>query len=173
MSNPDNPHGLTFIGMDGPGVPLTQKFAKVVGYGTALYPGDPVSRVADGSVEKQTTPGTTRITGVNNNWGAASTATNQYVYVSPGALYEAQDNNDTDGIAAIDLGLNVNLENNAGSATKLTSGTELDESTAAVTATLDVHMMELLASPDNAHGSFARIIVRINTHRYATDSVGV
>lgn len=173
MANVDNPHGLMFVGMDGPGFPMVQGLGKVVGYGTAFYPGDVVSRVADGSLEIITTPGTTLITGVNLDHGAASTATSHTVLVSSNALFEAQDNNDTDGIAAADLGFNINVEANAGSATKLTSGHELDESTANTTATLDLHMLELLNVPDNAHSGWARIVVKINAHRYGTATAGV
>ena len=173
MANRDNPHGLQFVGMDGPGFPWSQLLTKVVGYGTAFYPGDVVCRVGDGSLEILTTPGTTLITGVNNRWGAASTATNHEVIVSSNALFEAQDNADTDGFAAADLGLNVNVECNAGSATKLTSGHELDESTLQTTATLDVHLIELLPVPDNAHGAWGRYVVKINAHRYGTATAGV
>ena len=173
MANTDNPHGLMFVGMDGPGTPWIQLLTKVVGYGTAFYPGDVVSRVADGSCEIITTPGTTLITGVNHRYGAASTATNHEVIVSSNALFEGQDNNDTDGIAAADLGFNVNIEANAGSASKLTSGHELDESTANTTSTLDLHMVELLNVSGNAHGSWARIVVKINAHRYGFATAGV
>ena len=175
MANTDNPHGFGVVETPGRFV-LVQLLAKVVGYGTALYPGDLVHRVADGSIEAASTnftPGTTLHSGVNLRWGAASTATNHEVMVDPGALLEAQDNNDTDGIAAADLGLNIRVEANAGSATKLTSGHELDESTAAVGADNDFHMLELLQSPDNAHGSWARIIVKSNLHRYGNATVGV
>ena len=93
--------------------------------------------------------------------------------VSPDCLYEAQDNADTDGFAAADLGLNVNLELNAGSSTTKISGHELDESTVDVTASLDVHMIELFNVPDNAHGSHARIVVMFNKHRMNPVAVGV
>ena len=162
-----------FVGMDGPGFPWQQKLTKVVGYGTALYPGDVVSRVADGSIEVITTPGTTLISGINSRWGAASTATNHEVLVSSNALFEGQDNNATDGIAAADLGANANCEANAGSATKLTSGHEINETGITTTATLDFHLIELLDTPNNAHGAWARIVVKINAHRYGFATAGV
>src|ERR1041385_7613372 len=101
MANTDNPHGLMCVGTPGR-FGLIQLMSKVVGYGTAFYPGDVVSRVADGSLEIITTPGTTLITGVNLRHGAASTATNHEILVDPAALFEGHDNNDTDGIAAAD-----------------------------------------------------------------------
>lgn len=176
MANVDNPHGFNFVGMDGPGFPFIQGFAKAVGYGTAIFQGDAVHRVADGSIEAASsnfTPGTTAISGIALDYGALSTATNHSVIVSVNALFEAQDNNDTDGTAAADLGINVNLEANAGSTTTLQSGHELDESTENVSASRDFHMLALLNVPDNAHGSFARIVVKSNIHRYQPGVVGI
>lgn len=173
MANVDNPHGLAFVGMDGPGFPWKQYLAKAVGYGTAVFQQDAVQRVADGSIQSGGTPGTTLISGVAQDYGAASTATNHNVIVSSDALFEAQDNSATDGIAAADLGLNANLQYNAGSTTTLISGHEINETGAAVTASLDVHLCELLNQPDNAHGAWARIIIKINAHRYGFAAVGV
>lgn len=176
MANRDNPHGCIFVGMDGPGNPWHQQFNKVAAYGTALYQGDAVARVAGsatanflGAVEIPGTPGTTAITGVNSNHGAASTLTQHTVNVSSNSLYEAQDNKDTDGLVAADLGLNCNLEYNSGSATTLQSGHELDESTANVSASRDVHLVEFLLTPDNdpLGGGWQRVVFKINLHRYA------
>lgn len=173
MANNDNPHGLGFVGMDGPGFPMLQHFSKVVGLGVAIFQQDAVQRVADGSIEGGGTPGSTLITGVAQNYGALSTATEHDVIVSSDALFEAQDNNATDGIAAADLGLNANLQYNAGSTVTLQSGHEINETGAAVTASLDVHLLELLNAPDNAYGSWARIVIKINGHRYGFAAVGV
>lgn len=174
MANVDNPHGLRPIGRGvSGGPPRVQSFDKAVGYGTALFIGDAVFRVADGSIDKSGTPGTTAYSGVNLNHGAASTATSHLVIVSPDTLFECQDNNDTDGIAAADLGFNVNLELNAGSATTLISGHELDESTANTSNGLDMHMIELFNVPDNAHSAFARIVVMFNKHRMTPAVAGV
>lgn len=173
MANVDNPHGLGFVGMDGPGVPFFQTLKKLVGIGTAIFPQDVVARASGGGIAPGGTPGTTNITGVAGEFGAASLETEHKILVSPFALFEAQDNNDTDGIAAADLGLNANLEYNAGSTTRNISGHEIDESTAATTNTLDVHLVELLPQVNNDHGSFARIVLRINKHRYGFAVAGV
>jgi hypothetical protein len=174
MSNVDNPHGLRPLGWNlGGGPPLIQYFDKAVGYGTAIFMYDAVNRVADGTIDKSATPGTTNYSGVALNRGAASTLTTHAVIVSPDAVFEAQDNDDTDGFAAADMGLNVSLELNAGSATTGQSGHELDESTATTTDTLDMHMLALLAVPDNAYGAFSRIEVIFNKHRMNPSRVGV
>lgn len=174
MANRDNPHGLhPLMRTMGGGVPRVDYFAKVVGYGTALFIGDAVFRVADGSIDKSGTPGTTAYSGVNLNWGAASTATNHVVIISPNALFEAQDNNDSDGTAEADMGLNANLELNAGSATTLISGHEIDESTENTTSTLDVHLLGKLNVPDNAYGGWCRVEIMFNKHRMAPATAGI
>lgn len=174
MANVDNPHGLAPLGrtLSG-GLPTIETFLKAVGFGTALFIGDAIARAADGSINKTITPGTTLYSGVNLTYGAASTATEHLVMTSPDALFEAQDNNDTDGFAAADMGLNVNLELNAGSAVTQVSGHELDESTIDVTATLDVKLLRLLGNPDNAYGAYGRYEIMFNKHRMAPNSVGV
>lgn len=173
MANSDAPHGLRPISTLSGGAFYIEEFAKAVGFGTAAFIGDTVARQADGSIQSGGTPGTTRITGVNLNFGAASTATTHAVVTGIDTVFEAQDNNDTDGIAAADLGLNANIENNAGSTSTQLSGYEIDESTANTTNTLDVHLLRLYNSPDNAHSGWARIEILINKHRFAQDSVGV
>jgi hypothetical protein len=158
----------------GGGPPRIQSFSKDSGEGTAIFVGDAVNREADGNIEAASaTPGTTLFSGVSLNYGAASTATEHLVIVSPDALFSAQDNADTDGFAAADMGMNVNIELNAGSATTKVSGHELDESTIVETATVDLHMLELLAVPDNAYGAHSRIVVTFNKHRMYGGVAGV
>lgn len=174
MANRDNPHGLHSLGRTlAGGMPYVEQLLKAVGYGTAIFIGDAVNRVADGSIEASATPGTTNYSGVALNHGAASTATDHLVITSADALYEAQDNAATDGIAAADLGLNANLQLNAGSATTQLSGHEINETGADVTDTLDVHLLRLYAAPDNAHGAWARIEIVFNKHRMNPSRVGV
>jgi hypothetical protein len=174
MANRDNPHGLRPLGrtLSG-GFPTVDQFSKVVGASPAIFIWDAVNRVADGSIEAGATPGTTTYTGVSLDWGATLTATTHIVMISPDAVYEAQDNAATDGIAAADLGLNANLQLNAGSATTHISGHEINETGADVTDTLDVHLLRLHPSPDNAHGAWARIEIIFNKHRMNPGRVGV
>jgi hypothetical protein len=175
MPNVDNPHGLrplmrTLSG----GVPFVQEMTKDASEAAAIFQWDAVNREADGNIEANSaTPGSTLFSGVALNHGAAATLTTHLVVVSPNALFEAQDNNDTDGIAEADLGLNANIELNAGNALTKISKHEIDESTAAVTATLDLHLLQKLNVPDNAFGSFCRVEVMFANHRMASAAVGV
>ena len=175
MANVDNPHGLRPLmrTIEG-GFPEIRTFDKDASEAAAIFIWDAVNQEADGNIEANSaTPGTTRFTGVSLNHGAASTLTSHSVIVSPGAIFEAQDNSDTDGFTAADMGLNVNLELNAGSATTFISGHELDESTVNTTATLDIKMLQLLNVPDNAAGAWSRVEVRFNKHRMSPEVAGV
>jgi hypothetical protein len=175
VANVDNPHGLKPLmrTLEG-GCPVVQQFDKDASEGTAIFQWDAVNREADGNIEAASaTPGTTTFSGVSLNHGAASTLTSHSVIVSPSAVFECQDNADTDGFDAADMGLNVNLELNAGSATTKLSGHELDESTVQTTDTLDMHMLALLNVPDNAAGAHTRVEVIFNKHRMNSQRAGV
>lgn len=175
MANIDAPHGLYPIGRTIEGGELQiQLMQKDASEAAAIFQWDAVNREADGNIEANSaTPGTTLFSGVSLNYGAAATLTQHHVIVSPGALYDIQDNNDTDGLAEADMGLNANIELNAGSTTTLISGHELDESTANTTNSLDLHILGKIDAPDNAYGSFCRVLVMFNKHRMNPAVAGV
>ena len=167
MANVDNPHGLRPLGrtLEG-GQPVIEEFTKDSSEAAAIFAGDAVNRETDGNIEADTaTPGTTLYSGVSLNYGAAATETKHLVIISPKAVFECQDNADTEGFVTADNGLNVNLELNAGVVATQQSGHELDESTFNTTLTLDMHMLKLFAVPGNAYGKNARVEVVFNTHR--------
>jgi len=176
MANTDNPHGLRCLGRNVVGGNIeVELMQKAVGSAAALFINDAVARVDTGYLGRSAdiTPGTTLYDGVNLSYGAASTLTDHLVIVDPYALFEAQDNDDTDGFAFADTGLNCNLELNAGSAATLISGHELDESSINTTNSLDVHLHKKLDVPDNAYGEFCRMIVTFNKHRRVAGVAGV
>lgn len=173
MANLNNPFGLRSLGLtESGGTPKLRTFAKVVGYATALYRGDAVNRVADGSIEASATPGTTLYTGVVLNGGAASKATSHSVIVSPDAVYVAQAKG-TSGFAAADMGLNANLVLDAGDSASGKSGHQIDSTTEATTATLDVKLLDLFNAPDNEVGQYGRFEIVFNKHRMAPAVAGV
>lgn len=177
MANVDNPHGFRPLGWTmGGGAPMLSQFAKASGLATAIYPYDLFVRLADGSITSATasiTPGTTVLSGVALDYGVLSTATNHMGVISPDAVFEAQDNGGA-GILAADLGLNANcIVSVAGILASKKSGHQIATSTADVTSTLDLHLMQLLNVADNAHGANARIEVVINKHRMNPNTVGI
>ncbi len=167
MANIDNPHGLrplmrTLAG----GAPGLAYFKKAAGYGTALFLFDAVNQVADGSIEASATPGTTLYSGVNLNYGEPTKATEHLVIADPNAVYEAQcDDGGAATLDEADRGLNCNLLLGAGNALTMISGHEIDGSAKAVTATLDVKLLDKLAAVDNAYGAFSRFEIVFNKHR--------
>lgn len=171
MPNVDNPFGLHPIARTNEGgIPMTQTFLAASAYAGAIRIGDCVNRVATGYLESGARP----ISGVNLGGyrvASAGVETEHVVIISPSATYVIQDNNDTDGVAFADLGLNGDIEFNAGTGQK--SGHELDESTLATTGTLDVHVLSLFKTPDNDFGANARVIVAFNAHRMHNATAGV
>lgn len=174
MANRDNPHGLAPLmrNLSG-GCPSVSQYVKDVSMATAIFINDVVNREDDGNLSPGGTPGTTTYQGIALNHGAALTRSNHLVIDDPTALFEAQDDADTDGFAEADMGLNCNLVFGAGSAVTQISGHELDEGTINTTNTLDVKLLRLLEAPDNAYGSHSRIEVLINKHRLNPGLAGV
>jgi hypothetical protein len=172
MSNINNPHGLLPLGLTlGGGAVFIEEFQKAVGYATALFRYDAVNRVSGGALEASATPGTTLYSGVTMDRGAASTATSHHVIVNPDALYEVQCG--VAGLAITDMGVNANLLLSAGNAVTGQSGHIINTAGIAVTATLDVHLLQLFNIQGNAYGPYARIEVMFNKHRMAPAAVGV
>lgn len=164
MANRDNPHGLSPLMRSFGGPSSVRQYSKDASEAVAIFINDAVELDDDGYIHANGTPGSMYILGVSLDYGAATTATNHLVVDDPHASFEAQDNADTDGFALADKGLSCNLELNAGSATTLISGHELDESSAHATNVLDVRLVGLLDCPDNAYGAHGRWEVTINKH---------
>ncbi len=172
MANVNNAHGLTWLGTALSGGPCRlADFNKLVGYGTAIFRGDPIARVAGGAIQAMTTPGTTLILGVSLNYSPLSTAAVHTVIVTPDALYEAQSG--ATGVVTANLGLNANLVAGAGSATTKMSGWLIAEAGVDVTATLDVHLINFFDDRVNVSGPYSRVELVINKARLANASVGV
>jgi hypothetical protein len=175
MANRDNPHGLAPLmrTLSG-GVPSVRQYARDADSATAIFINDVVARDDDGNINAGGTPGTTTPQGVALVYAPGSVAkTDILVMDSPDALFEAQDNDDTDGFAEADMGLNCNLIFGAGSTTTFISGHELDESEIATTNTYDVHLLRKLDLPDNAYGEHVRVEVVFNKHRLNPGVAGV
>lgn len=161
---------------------------------TAIFIGDPVVIAGDGDANgvptctRATAAGAGRVTGVcvglrpggNNTlvpprYRAASTA--EYILVAddPKLLFEIQEDSVGGALAATNIGQNADLIAGAGSTTTGQSGWMLDSSTAAVTATLQLRIVELQNRADNVIGNYAKWLVAINlpTETGAVGSTGV
>lgn len=156
--------------------------------GTALFIGDPV--VKDGSADAAGVASVTRgsvggpFTGVvqgflpdgtTNMVGYRAASTAGYVLVcdDPDVLYEIQEDSVGGALAAADIGLNASVILAAGSTYTKRSGVLLDTSTKATTAGLELKIVGLAQRPDNAIGTTAKVLVRINDNTESNATAGV
>lgn len=105
-----------------------------------------------------------------------SASTRRIVYVAddPNLLFVAQEDGDTTPIAVASIGLNASLISTSGGDTITgASGMQIDSSTASTTATLELKLMEALATQDNelvtAGQANTRWVVKINNHQLVVD----
>ena len=100
-------------------------------------------------------------------------AANYYVLVAddPAILFTAQEDSVGNNLAATDVGNNIDLV--SGTNSGYLSGWMIDSSSANTGNTRQLQLMQLLQTPDNAIGQYARWLVRINNHSYASGTTGV
>lgn len=206
MANVSRPSGLKPVGYLG-GSPWNGQariYYVPVGNATALYVGDPVTRLtadADTNGIPSVSIGVAGsaicgvIVGVLPTSASVSlvgstidltrrslpVSTAGYVLVAddPMTLFEVEEGvtGSAAGTAltAAAVGNNANFVVIAGAKTYSDSGTLLDNSTEATTATLNLKLMGLAQREDNAFGARAKWIVKINNHQYGshTGTAGV
>lgn len=187
MANNNWPHGFRPLMMDTAGAPVgVREYAKPAADTNAIYTWDFVRKVASSqTVEAQLipspgcqtanvgTPGTALILGSSLNAGAASKATWHTVVDDPYAVFEAQCSGATSITVAADVGFNANILNTAQTNGTLLSAMQVDSSTLAVTAGLDLRILDLSRSLQNAEGANAIVEVLILKHAYAQGSAGI
>jgi len=206
MANVTKPSGLKPVGyLNGsPWNGQARIYYVPVGNATALYVGDPVTRLtADGDANGipsvaigvagsaicgvivgvlPTYPGVSLVgSTIDLTRRSLPVSTAGYVLVAddPNILFEVEEG--VTGSAAgtaltvSAIGNNANFVVIAGAKTYSDSGTLLDNSTEAVTATLNLKLMGLAQREDNAFGARAKWIVKINNHQYGshTGTAGV
>lgn len=184
MANVDNPHGFAFVNLGGSDghPPRTRLYSHLASYSVAIFRNDvvyqpagvaatdppPVKPLGDGG-----TPGTTVPLGVARQYIPASTFGLCEVIVDQRAEYEAQDDDDTDGFVAENMGLNALVSTGAGSTLTEFSGHEIDEAAIDTDTDNDVHLLRLYKDPKNAFGAHARILCRFMRLREGLNTVGV
>ena len=186
--NQNFPHGFKPLMVDLAGAPVgVREYAKPVSDTNPIYTYDLLRKVAASQiVEGQMistpacqsyatgTPGTTLILGASLNAGAASTASWHSVIDDPSALFEAQ----MSGTAAITVaayaGKNANVLNTAQSSGTTISAMQVNTSTVATTAGLDLRILDLSRNiSNNENAANAIVEVLILKHQYAPGSAGV
>jgi len=203
MANTDAPMGLIPI-KHASGAPYNgscNAYYAPSDYAVALFVGDPVVRVADGSNEAAVSlggakfqPGTLPeinvgaaggpFTGVVVGFGANPNAldktyrpasTEQVVWVAddPDLVFEIQEVSGGTALTSEEVGLNANIVAGSGSTVTGYSGFELDNSTENTTAGLELKITRLANREDNAIGEHAKWEVRINDHTEAHAAAGI
>lgn len=86
----------------------------------------------------------------------------------PNQLFLIQSDED---IVAADIGKNADIVVGSGSTTTGLAANELDSSSIATTAALNLKIVGLYNSPNNAFGNFAITVVKINEHLYGSAGV--
>ena len=95
------------------------------------------------------------------------TSTNRIALVAddPNLLFEIQEVSGGTALTSTEVGLNANVVVGSGSTVTGMSAMELDNSTEANTADLDLRIVGLVKRPDNAYGEHAKWLVMISTHQ--------
>lgn len=96
-----------------------------------------------------------------------------YVLVAddPRIVFMIQEVSGGTAFTAAEVGLNANLV--AGTNNGYVSGWEVNNSGETTTATLQLQLLGLVQTPDNAFGEHAKWKVRINNHQFAAGIAGV
>lgn len=181
MANVDRPRGLTVIGtIDGSPVSGAVRERPVdASNATAIFPGDAVILEDDGNVAPYTSGGGNLLgvcVGVvvdraqakteHPGYLPASTAGSILVAEGPDLLFEIQEDDGGTALTSAAIGSNADILATAGSTTTGRSAHELDRSTITdgSAATAQLRLIQLVEAEDNAHGDWAKWIVRINEH---------
>jgi hypothetical protein len=202
MANSNNPKGLIPIKNNGGELDVNFYYVNS-SYATALFIGDPVvkngtSNIANvvagqrqfnagtlPEVEKATAGAGNPITGVivgflpnfdntSRNYNPASTETIAVVADNPNQHFEIQEETAGTPLAATSVGLNANVVfAESGSTVTGISGVELDTTTPASGATLQLKILRLVDRVNNAIGQHAKWEVKINNHTDANAVAGI
>ena len=195
MANANRPSGFTPVqylnGSTWSG--QARLYSIAAAYATALYIGDPV--ISSGTADANGVPGIVLgaatgalrgvIVGLGSSEGlpaniinpnvayrpAAAQTTDWYAMVvdDPNVIFAIQEESNGTAIAATQIGLNTIPV--IGTGNGFISGWLLSSSTGATpatTATLQLRLMGLVRTSDNAFGAYAKHLVKINVHELGT-----
>lgn len=172
------------------------------GYAVDLFIGDPVVKVAGGSNDVELErpgsgifpPGTlpdiqigvaggpltgvivafsTNVDDLKTTYGKASTHRVVFVADDPDLIFKIQEVSGGTALTVADVGLNASVVAGSGSTITGLSGFELDNTTEATTAGLELKIMGLANEPRNSIGENANWLVSINDHTEAHGTAGI
>lgn len=171
MANVNGPHGFRAVRNRFGGSMVEVKYFDKPANQGAVYPGDLVIALGDGTVGPLATPGTGLIVGAALGYAKASVLGSVAVALAESTVFEAQANGD---LEATNISQNANAAlGNGGDANLIRSSHQVDVSTANTTATLDLKILALYPTPDNAYGNYARVDVIVNRPALTAGVAGV
>lgn len=182
MANKNFPHGFRPLMIDVSGEPVgCSQYAKASSDANAIFTNDLVKFSAtSANVDGEPIPskGIT-VAGVGEiflgsalNYGAGAANTLHLVVDAPKALFEAQCDSTDNITVAAKAGKNASILATAQTNGTTLSAMQVDSSTIADTATLDLLILDLYRGLDNAEGANAMVEVIINRHQFANQTVG-
>lgn len=154
MPNPNSPFGFIALRADGK-ENRVEYFKKASG--VAIYPGDPVERVNDGTVEKAEEADV--VLGISAEYRAATYTDDIAIITDPDAEFQVQADGD---FQQTHIHNNVDFDPGTPNATLKKSGAKAKMSTVGTGATLPFRILGLYSRGLNAYGSYAILRVRMN-----------
>jgi hypothetical protein len=164
-------------------------------YATALFRGDPVTILADGTLGVgvagaacvgvfwgvKWTDSTGRVRFENywpGNPGVLTGSTVEALVIDdPNTIFSVQETSGTGTagtpLALADRGLNINFLYTAGSTATGSSAVSINNASEADTSTLNCKILQLDPTPGNAVGAFANWLVVLNNHLYKGGVTGI
>ena len=188
MANIDKPYGLRAMGnLSATGSQKQFGYEIADNQAGAIFKGDLVT-IFDGYIVKFAPATHTAAVGVFNGCNyidptsGKPTWSNYYpgsvnitagiieadVIDDPNQLFTIQADED---VVAADIGKNADVVGTGGSTTNGLSSMELDSSTIANTAALNLKIVGVFKTPGNALGDYCQVVVKINEHLYGSAGV--
>lgn len=156
MANTFAPFGLRLVQNEGKEFQGRRYVKKS---GNAIYPGDAVKQASTGDVDVAAAGDA--LLGVALEYKAASSTDSILICDDPAAVFEIQADN---LVAAADVFQNSNITATAGDSALLRSKQDLDVASFGTGSTKQLKILGLSAIGENAYGSYARMLVKINVH---------
>lgn len=186
-SNTNSPYGLKPVRHMSGGEICSNAYPITASTAGAIYKGDPVIGVSDGSITVAT-DGAAACMGVfsgceyddvsgqhhfSPNWPALTTATNVvgYVYDDPNIIYQIQ--SDATGVALGDINQAADYDVVAGSSLTGVSATNLDCSAGLGSTDKNLRILRLVNDGVNAAGAYAQVEVVFSEHAFKGVVAGV
>ena len=169
----DAPYGFRWNEHLSGGDPVVRQYIHAAADGAAIGKGDLVDITGAADTVARGAAGGP-FTGLSLSYVPASTLWNvDTIFLDERSVLDAQEDSVGGAIAAASEGLNADVVVAAPSATTQLSGMEIDSSTAAGTATLDLRLLEPLAIPGNVVATTnARWRVLVNDLRFGDLKAG-